>query len=156
MNDQQLRQALETIGQRDRQLALRWVLAALWLSLALIVVAIVARGRGASGAVVLFALPLIAVVAFALPYLFARRRAARDSVALGPRIEERFPVLNARLLTALEQRPATAGGELGFLQQSVIGQALDHARAHPWQEVVPTGRLRVASAGQWLSLAILL
>src|SRR3954451_15354510 len=141
MNDQQLRQALETIGRRDRQLVLRWVLAALWLSLALIVVAVVARGRGASGAVALLALPLLAVLMFAIPYLFARFRAARDSVALGRRIEERFPNLNARLLTALEQRPAPAGGELGFLQQSVTGQALDHAKAHPWQEIVPTVRL---------------
>jgi len=85
MNDQQLRRALESIGRRDRQLVVRWVLAALWLSLALVVIAAVARGRGAGVAVGLLVLPLLAVIVFALPYLLAHLRAARDTVGLLPR-----------------------------------------------------------------------
>src|SRR5260221_1811648 len=155
MNDQQLKQELESVGRRDRQLAVRCALAVVWISLALVVCAVIARGRGAGSGVMLLLLPLVAVLIVALPRAIARVRASRDPLWLGRRIENRFPNLNARLLTALEQRPKSPDGELGFLQQSVIGEALEHARGNSWTEIVPAGRFRAATIGQWVSLLIL-
>src|SRR5436190_12750668 len=147
MNDQQLKHELEAVGRRDRQVAVRGMFAALWLALALAACALIVRGRGAAAgdAIWLLALPLIIVLVLIVPRALARVRSTRDSTWLGRRIENHFPSLNARLMTALEQRPKTPGGELGYLQQSVIGEALEHARANPWREVVPPKRHRAAT-----------
>ena len=56
-------------------------------------------------------------------------------------IEAEFPDLGSCLLAAIEQQPALADGRFGFLQESVIRQALVHAACHPWTQVVPARRL---------------
>lgn len=56
----------------------------------------------------------------------------RDVKWVAMSIEQRYPSLNQRLLTAIDQRE----DELGYLQQRVIKEARDHSRQNPWQEVV--------------------
>src|SRR3954471_6697969 len=62
------------------------------------------------------------------------RQIARD-------IEANHPDLHALLLTAVEQRPDAQTGELNFLQQRVIDQALEETRRRNFIDTVPTEEL---------------
>ena len=70
-------------------------------------------------------------------------------------IESEFPDLGSCLLAAIEQRPVLADGRFGFLQESVIRQALVHAACHAWPQVVPTRRLTFAAVTQCVTLALI-
>ncbi|TWU48816.1 hypothetical protein Poly51_47200 [Rubripirellula tenax] len=56
----------------------------------------------------------------------------RDPRMVARRIEEKFPALDQRLLTALSQRD----DQLGFLQQRVVREARDHSRSNAWIDAV--------------------
>ena len=58
-------------------------------------------------------------------------------------IEHCFPELNSSLITAIEQHPAVAHGNLGFLQQEVVRKAVYHGYQHSWSRVVPHWHLLV-------------
>ncbi len=85
---------------------------------------------------------LAAVVCWALS-----RRRARDPHWLAQKIELAHPQLQARLLAAVEQRPEGPSGEYGYLQETVIREALEDARRHGWEETVPTPPLAHGYAG---------
>ncbi len=91
---------------------------------------------------------LAAVVCWALS-----RRRARDPHWLAQKIELAHPQLQARLLAAVEQRPEGPSGEYGYLQETVIREALEDARRHGWEETVPTRRLRTAMLAEFAALA---
>lgn len=59
-------------------------------------------------------------------------------------IEDKFPELNSCLLTAVEQSPSLANGRYGFLQTSVISDALEHAALRDWSKVVSRRRMGLA------------
>ena len=58
---------------------------------------------------------------------FPRRR-------LATRLEKQFPVLEQRLLTAIEIQEK--GGELGYLESEVVREALEHSNQNDWSLVV--------------------
>lgn len=150
MNEQRLRQHLDRVGLRYRRLLTRWWLAVAWLTLAITGVALLARGRGyGNGIPGTASFLLLAIPVALLPALLAALRRVRDPLWLARRLERRFPDLDARLLAALEQRADGAGRPLGFLQQAVVDEAVEHARRSPWEQLVPNRRLRLAGAAQW-------
>src|SRR5262249_4979923 len=51
---------------------------------------------------------------------------------------------------------ASPTGHLGFLQSTVVREALEHRRSHDWSETVPTWALRLAKLGHAGALAFLL
>ncbi len=65
------------------------------------------------------------------------RLSFRNPFQVANLIEARFPSLQQRLLTALQQQD----DKLGFLQQRVIKEARDHSHANHWSEVVPMSQL---------------
>ena len=65
------------------------------------------------------------------------RLSFRNPRAVATRIEDQFPSLQQRLLTALGQQDDT----LGYLQQRVIKEARDHSRSNRWIETVPTSHM---------------
>ena len=67
-------------------------------------------------------------------------RAARDPHWLARRIEDRFPQLDARLLTAIEQVPELPDGRYGYLQQELIQEALFHGYHNDWRRALPAWR----------------
>jgi hypothetical protein len=85
--------------------------------------------------------------------IWAFRSLSIDYRALARMIERENPQLHAVLLTAVEQQPATPGGELNFLQQRVIEEALEHHKSSPWGRRM-SERLRVARGAQWVALAV--
>ena len=91
------------------------------------------------GLAIISTLPLLAV------YVLLRSRfliANRTWVA--HKIESKFPDLNSCLLTAVEQYPSLESGRLGFLQASVITEAVNHAESHDWTRVVSARRMRLS------------
>ncbi|MEM7010440.1 MAG: hypothetical protein AAF585_03050, partial [Verrucomicrobiota bacterium] len=56
-----------------------------------------------------------------------------DLKKVAHRIEERFPELDGRLLTAVQQETQT-GEQLGYLQERVVFEAVDHSVNHTWKK----------------------
>ncbi|MEM8670314.1 MAG: hypothetical protein AAGG48_22505, partial [Planctomycetota bacterium] len=85
---------------------------------------------------------VLLVIAFvsAIFAAIACRYSFRNPRTIAQQIEQQFPSLDGRLLTALSQQDE----QLGYLQQRVIGEATDHATRHRWTEVVPTGQLALS------------
>ena len=83
-------------------------------------------------------------------------RSVRDSRWVARRIEAKHPELATGLLAAVEEDAASTSGRLGFLQSAVIRKALDHRRAHDWDETVPTWRLRVSQLAHAATLGFLI
>lgn len=79
----------------------------------------------------------------------------RDRRAIARRIENRFPDLNARLLTALDVRTAEPTGDYSFLEQRVLRETLQHDFRQGWQRLVPGTRLWLSQAMSITSLGAL-
>lgn len=67
-------------------------------------------------------------------------------------IERRWPSLDSRLVTAVDQRPNETEGGFRFLQHEVISEALLHAHRHDWRDAVPTTTLARARLLQLAAL----
>ena len=78
-----------------------------------------------------------------------------DYRAIARKIEERHPELHALLLTAIEQKPDPATGQLNFLQQRVVDEALAESRRHEWVDTVSGAQLLGMRAAQMAALALL-
>jgi hypothetical protein len=102
---------------------------------------------------VFFALIIAAVVSAAI---VVRRFSARplDYQALAREIERGQPELHALLLTAVEQQPLSPSGELNYLQQRVVLEALEHHRLSAWGQRIAR-RYSIACGAQWAALAFL-
>jgi hypothetical protein len=84
--------------------------------------------------------------------LFRRCKVNRHTAART--LEREFPDLNQRLLAALEQQPSVETGRLTYLQNQVVGEALEHARSNDWLKVMPTSRLASSALLQFVGLAL--
>ncbi len=94
---------------------------------------------------------LTGAVLFVVSWWAARRpRPSLHEAAVA--IERRWPDLDSRLVTSVDQRPDEDAGGFGFLQHEVICEALLHAHRHDWRETVPR---RVLSRAKLLHLASL-
>src|SRR5262249_44766353 len=153
-------QALEQVARRFRRVRLWGGLAACWLVLALAGIAIARLGPlpGMSaipspwGPAALTLLALLIGLACAL----AAIRTARAPRWVARRIEPRHPELGTELLAAVDEVESAPGGRLGFLQATVVREALDHRRTHDWDETVPTWLLRLTKVAHAASLVFLL
>ena len=90
-----------------------------------------------------------------LPFLATRGRPASDFHRSAARlVEQTYPALDLRLLTALERSsqvaPATSGGEL--LARQLEQELAGHCRVHPWSRIIPVRRVVLA----WCLLGVAL
>ncbi len=157
MNHYRLRRELEAVAIRIRRLRCLSALALAWLVTALAGMLLWATGLPPAGnaqwaVVVLCSMAL----ALGLAAFWLARAWAPGHGAIARRVEAAFPDLRSCLLAALEQRPELTDGRYGFLQYSVICQALEHAESHPWPLVVSPRRLRFAIAGQFAAFTLFL
>jgi len=132
-----LRARLEQVVARQRRLQLAYKLAGCWAGGALVglVLLIVERESGWASSL---ALPMVAVIGVvgAVVVLFRQANVKPDYQALATQIQRRYPDLEARLITAIQQQPAS-GTELSFLQDRVIRETLLHSHQHDWAEAIP-------------------
>ncbi|MHB0959005.1 MAG: hypothetical protein ACYC0X_27000 [Pirellulaceae bacterium] len=145
MIERRLRRQLEEVARRYRQAR-----AASWLAIAWIVLATcgaVMLSLNRSLGVYVRGEPLLFVVIGATVTAFVgflSWRASRDSHWLARRIENRFPHLDARLLTAIEQVPELPDGRYSYLQQELIQETLSHGYQNDWRHALPTWRYTMA------------
>lgn len=156
----ELRQAIEHVARRFRNVRLWSALALCWMLWALIglglVVVLMRSQTGASLATASNWVPaILATLALATGAYCAIRaqRSARDPRWVARRIEAKHPELATGLLAAVEQAVASPAESFGFLQSTVIRNALDHRRAHNWDDVVPTWRLQASQVAHVVALA---
>src|SRR5262245_49745745 len=138
MNQHRLLFELERVASRFRLLRFWQLLATAWLVAA--VGGLVVWGlKFGTGSQLSPAVPLLCLAAIVLAGIgiWLATGSARDYSWVARRIEATFPELRTCLLAAVEQRPNLPDGRFGYLQASVIQQALRHADRHEWREVVP-------------------
>jgi hypothetical protein len=150
-----LKVLLEEVAQRQRRLRLWWSLAACWAGAALAGLGLVALQRSI-GWTSSLGFPVLAVlsVATVVVVLIRQGRVEPDWRALARQIEGRYPGLDGRLLTAIQQEPQ-AGRELSFMQERLVREVLAQNQRGNWAELVPSSRIRWAQAAHWLTLILL-
>ena len=132
----ELRHKLEHVARRIRSLRLWTALAVCWMlcaAIGIVLFQLAARNvtnqqfdwRG---------LAILGGVS-ALICVFAAFRSARDQHLIARRIEARHPELNTLLLAAVEQA-SLPREQLGYLQSTVLRDALRHGRRHNWARAV--------------------
>ncbi|QDV26157.1 coiled-coil domain-containing protein [Aureliella helgolandensis] len=152
--DTRLKQRLIEVARRMQSVRRGWCLTAIFLMSAAIAWGI--YQVAAAG----FAVPAetrwwwlgCTIVAALLAAVLTRPR-ERQYPQVVQRLERTFPSLNQRLVTATGLRSRTRNGEFGYLERSVISEALQHDRQHVWRTIIPNGRLLVVHATTLIALA---
>lgn len=157
MIEEALRKRIEPIVNRRIQLRRRLKLSIYWLIAALAGVALIGAERlwGWGSPLAVAALCGATLLATVVT-LYKARRMRPDYKAAARNIERQHPEARALLLAAIEQEPEGPDGQLGYLQESVIGEALKHGAKHDWLQSVAPRKLRLAMCGQLASLLLLL
>lgn len=153
MQNALLNERLRQVDKRERGLQFWCKLGAVWAAAGLIglVASLLERRTGWSSP---YALPSIAVIGLVSAAVLALRRGpvAPDWRALAARVEARFPELDGRLLTAVQQQPKN--GESTYLQERLLAEVLAHGRHNDWTEALPVARLRIAQTAHVLALLL--
>jgi hypothetical protein len=155
MSHQAVLRRLEDVARRVRQLRLMLVLAMVWLVAAAVAGVVLWIGQTEERSVAAW-LPAIGLAAIGVAGFCVWRmwRSTGDLCALARRVESAFPDLEATLLTAIEQRPASDGG-YGFMQEGVIRRAFFHSYKNRWTQIVPQRQLVLAYAANVASASVL-
>ncbi|HVJ85696.1 MAG TPA: hypothetical protein VM452_08630, partial [Caulifigura sp.] len=149
-----LHDELEQVAGRYRRLRLWQGLAAAWLAVAIIGLVVWAMSPVLP---VRSWAPVLAAAAFATAGVVVWRSlvSARNHLWVARQVEQKYPELKSCLLAAIEQESQAGTGRFGYLQMHVIDEALDHARAKSWADVVPGTRIAWAMASSACSLLLL-
>ncbi|HUL51016.1 MAG TPA: hypothetical protein VLU94_00385, partial [Candidatus Nitrosotalea sp.] len=155
MIDGLLKKHLEPLARDHRRWRLYRGLTWCWASAGTIGIALILI-RSLAGWSFAFEFPLL-IACTVVAGLVVWRRTAADQIdyhGMARQIESEDPELHALLLTAVEQRPDKSTGELNYLQQRVIAEALAWKRRHLWEQISGQ-RLFFALCGQWAALVLL-
>jgi FtsH-binding integral membrane protein len=156
MIEEALRRQMQPTVDRRRHVYLAWRMAACWLVATFIgvVLAGVAWLWGSRSPWAVMAL-FIGTFLATVWVVYRSRRMQPDYHALARTIEEQHPELQALLLAAVEQKPEGPDGEWGYLQRRVIGEAIEHAAGHEWQESISATQLFLANLGRFAAMVFL-
>ncbi len=156
MIEKALRKQLRPIVKRRRRLHLAWRLSVYWLVSGLIGICLIGADWlwGWSSPIANWALCISTVLATVLAlYKFSHMHP--DYRAVARNIERQHPDMQALLLTAIEQEPKGLGGQLGYLQERVIGEALRHATKYDWLRSVSSKKLLLAELASIAALSFI-
>ncbi|MBN1975359.1 MAG: hypothetical protein JW787_17100, partial [Sedimentisphaerales bacterium] len=157
MIEKSLRQWLRPVVNRQKRLYIMKTLSVYWFIAAILGTGIIAADR--IWGWTLPAVPGVLVILTVLATIIAFIRSGSlepDYMKLARSIEMHNPELKATLLTAIEQKPKDFGGQLDYLQERVIGEALAHAKKHKWIESIPQSKLITAGIANAASLILFL
>ena len=156
MIEEALRKRIQPIVERRMSLYLAVRLAVYWLVAGVCGLALIGTNRlwGWAPPAAVVVLCVAAVLATVVTFLKTRRMRP-DYRSAARNIEQQHPEARALVLAAIEQEPDGPDGQLGYLQESVIGEALKHGAKHDWLCSVAPGKLLLAKCGQVASLLIL-
>jgi hypothetical protein len=146
---------LDHVARRSRRTRLFVALAGVWLVAALLAGAILLASwnLGAAPSWTAPAVALAALVA-AIAVAWSTLRGKTDELQIARRIEQRYPELDAKLLSAIAQQEPASGGRLGYLQTTVLGEAVAHGRRDGWKRAAPWASAVAAYSVQCLTLAL--
>ncbi len=149
-----LRTELHKVASRFRQLRLWKALAIAWFLAAVVGFCIWASANPVGRPQVV--VPLLGGLAatLAMAGVWLSKSGDPDPVKVAQEIERTYPELKSCLLAAIEQRPDLPDGRFGFLQSSVILQAVSHSALNDWRKVVPSRKLTAAIVAQFVALAL--
>ncbi len=156
MIENHLKQHLEPVAQRQRQLRLWVALGLCWLATALAGAALLIVGRFVGTTPWVFGALLLAGSIASLIVWRRQERWEPDFREVARKIEQQDPELHALLLTAVEQRADPKSGSLNFLQERVIREAVEHCQRHEWIRAVSSRELAWARAGSLTALVFAL
>jgi hypothetical protein len=153
MNSAPLKERLTQVEKRTRDLQFWCKLAAVWAAAGLLGlgVSLIERRTGWSSPYAFPAVALLGLLSAAVPMLL-RKQLEPDWRSLAARVEARYPELDGRLLTAVQQHPKS--GEETYLQQRLESEVLAHGKHNDWAETLPLSRLRTAQAAHFLALLL--
>ncbi len=151
-----LKSQLEPIARRLRRWRRARALAACWAVAALVGLAVL-LGRPLLGDSLRWAMPaLIGLSVLATAILWRRiGRWQPDYRSIARQIEQKHPELHALLLTAVEQQPDPASGQLHFLQERVVSEAVAESQRQHWIDTVSDARLFSWRLAQLATLGVL-
>src|SRR5262245_53664913 len=133
MIESHLKHHLEPVAQRQRSLRLWIGVGVCWLAVALVAAVFLLLQRFAGwSAPSTFGTLIAAAVVLALVVRARLGRWEPDFREVARKIEQEHPELHALLLTAVEQQPDPKSGQLNFLQDRVIHQAVDECKKQQW------------------------
>ncbi|MCH7556543.1 MAG: hypothetical protein IIB56_03700 [Planctomycetes bacterium] len=157
MIEKALRNRLRPTVNRRRRLHLAWRLSAYWLVSGLIGVGLIGADWlwGWKSPIANWALCISTALATVLA-LYKFNHMHPDYRAIARHVERQHPDMQALLLTAIEQEPKGLGGQLGYLQERVIGEALRHATKHDWLRSVSSKSLLLAHFGGIAALSFII
>ncbi len=149
MIDRLLKSHLDPVARSSQKWQLWRGLAFCWATLAIggLCAVEATRAHGWPSAIGFFLL-LAAGIAGAVMVIRHFRTRPLDYQAIARQIEKENPELHALLLTAVEQEPNAPGGQLNYLQQRVVLEALDQQRRGGWAAGM-SRRHRLALLGHW-------
>ncbi len=152
--DQLFKTLLQRVATRERRCRLWVKLAGCWAATALgaLIVLGIERQTGWAFSLASSVFILLAIGA-ALVLLVQQRRTEPDWRHLAHLIETRYPQLDGRLLTAVQQNPE-AGQELNYLQQRVLEETLRLSYQSDWADAIPKSRMFLAQTAHWLALVL--
>ncbi len=153
--DTRLQHRLYLVAKRLYLFQLGWVLAAVWL-LAVVVgwgLLQVAEQSGIPRSAAWIWLGITAVAS--LLTMRVVKSKYHDLTQIASRVESQFPSLNQRLITAVNLRPVSPDGKFGYLQRSVISEAIRHDFSSGWHSIVPSNRMAMSWCSNLLGLGCL-
>jgi hypothetical protein len=152
----ELRQKLEQVARRIRSLRLWSALALCWLFWTIVGLLVYERSSSLTAMSALQWNELAVLAgASAVVTLLVTLFSARDPRAVARRVEARHPDLGTLLLAALETSRLPRE-RLGFLQATVIRDAVAHGRRHDWANAVSPWKLRFARLASLTALGLLI
>ena len=135
----QLNQVVRRLIRLRRWWALSWVWSLTALASAILVMALPPDGT----AIVISNVLLVAAALTSVWILRPRRVSEQEKLITARLIEERWPSLDQRLLTVIEQTPVSAMGGFSWLQQELATEVCSHSYANEWKEGVPLRKIAV-------------
>ncbi|NQV27977.1 MAG: hypothetical protein HQ518_26810 [Rhodopirellula sp.] len=145
--DQHISRQLNFVVRRLIRLRCWWALSWLWSLVALVTAIVVMTLPVGNQAVTVFNALFCAALLGSAWLVRPRRVSEQQKLATARLIEQRWPDLNQRLLTVIEQTPNAAAGGFSWLQQELASEVRSHSYSHDWKDGVPTRRIltRVAT-----------
>src|SRR5438876_989996 len=152
--DQLFNALLQRVANRERRCRLWVKLAGCWAATGLLAVIVlgIERQTGWASSLAVAAFVVMATGA-AVVLLIQHARTEPDWRHLALLIENRYPQLDGRLLTAVQQN-ANPGQELNYLQQRVLEETLRYSHQSDWAEAIPKSRVVLAQTAHWLALIL--
>src|SRR5437660_8442258 len=152
--DQLFKTLLQRVAQRERRCRLWVKLAGCWVAtdLLALIVLVIERQTGWAFSLASSVFIVMAIGA-AVVLLIQNARTEPDWRHLARLIESRYPQLDGRLLTAVQQN-ANAGQELNYLQQRVLEETLRYSHQNDWANAIPKSRVVLAQTAHWLALIL--